>query len=150
MKWIPALAAGVGLMITGCGDTDSGHDPYRNAVSDKRAPKVTVIIRDEAGEPVADIAYDAANGRVPMRGTYAFLQTHDGETRSTAYTLSRHLEDGYDDGVPDGFNADAYGGPGPDTYRLPDLDTDDTYRICIEFVIRHHSAHGCSTPFHSG
>ena len=44
-----AVAAGVGLMVTGCGDDsgddpyrDSGDDPYRHMVSDKRAPEVTV------------------------------------------------------------------------------------------------------------
>ena len=115
--------------------------PYRNMVSDKRAPEVTVTVRDEAGEPVADIAYEPSSGRVPLRGTYAFLQTQDGDTWSTAYTLSRHLPDGgYVEGVPDAFNEDAYGGPGLDTYRLPDLEPDDRYRICIDFVIRHHSA----------
>jgi hypothetical protein len=58
-------------------------------------------------------------------------------------------EGGYVEGGPDTFNEDAYGGPGPDTYRLPELDADDTYRICISFGIRHRSATGCSAPFHS-
>jgi hypothetical protein len=146
VRRIAAVASGAGLLMIGCGD---GDDPYRDAVSDKRAPEVTVTVRDD-GDPVADIAYTASNGRVPIRGTYAYLQTLDGETWSTAYTLSRHLPDGgYVEGVPDSGNDDAYGGPGPDTYRLPDLDADETYRICISFVIRQQSANGCSAPFHS-
>ena len=64
-----------------------GDELYRDSVSDRRAPEVTVTVRDEAGESVADIGNDAAGGRVPIRGTYAFLQTLDGETWSTAYTL---------------------------------------------------------------
>jgi len=73
----------------------------------------------------------------------------DGDTWSTAYTLSRHLDDGFMEGAPRDVTADAYGGPGPDTYRLPDLNTDDTYRICISFVIRQQGATSCSEPFQS-
>lgn len=146
MRWMLAVASGVGLLLTGCAD---GPDPYRDAVSDRRAPEMTVSVREDAGERVADIAYDPASGRVPMRGTYAYLQTLDGETWSTAYTLSRFLDDGYDEGVPQAENDVGVAGPGPDTYRLPDLDEDDSYRICIDFVIRHHGAIGCSAPFHS-
>lgn len=144
------IAIGVGLLIAGCGSAGSGDDPYRNAVSDKRAPEVSVTVRDGAGEPVADIAYDASNGRVPDRGIYAFLQMLDGDTWSTAYTLSDNVDDGFVEGVPEDFDDPAFSGPGPDTYRLPDLDTDNTYRICISFVIRGQSANGCSAPFHTG
>jgi hypothetical protein len=44
----------------------------------------------------------------------------------------------------------AFGGPGPDTYRLPDLDTEDAYRICIEFIVDRpaRGAIGCSGLFH--
>ena len=82
-----------------------------------------------------------------MRGTYAFLQTLDGDTWSTAYTL----DDGeIVEGVPEYLEGDAYWGPGPDTYRLPDLDPGDTYRICVSFVVGHPAteAPGCSDPFH--
>jgi hypothetical protein len=146
VKWMLAATAGGSLLITGCGD---GDDPYRNAVNDRRAPEVTVTVRDDAGDQAADITYDASKGRIPNRATYAFLQTLDDDTWSTAYTMSRHLDDGFDEGVPDEFNDDAYGGPGPDTYRLPDLDADDTYRICISFVVGHPriSGIGCSAPF---
>jgi hypothetical protein len=148
VKWLMPLAAVASLLLTGCGD---GDDPYRDAVSDKRAPDVIVTVHDDDEGPVADITYDASKGRIPTRATYAFLQTLDEGTWSTAYTLSRHLDDGYDEGVPQALNDDAYIGDGPDTYRLPDLDADTSYRICISFVVGHprRDATGCSAPFHS-
>jgi hypothetical protein len=154
VRWIMAVAAGAVLLALGCGDDDGHSDPYRNAVTDKRAPEVTVIVREDDGEPVVDITYDVPTQTDPgsrppgMRGTYAFLQTLDGGTWSTAYTL----DDGeIIEGVPEAVEDDAYAGPGPDTYRLPDLDADDTYRICVDFVLGHPatSAVGCSDPFHS-
>lgn len=110
MKWTVAMAIGAVPLMTGCG---SGDDPYRDVVSDERAPKMIVTVRDDDGVPVAD------------RG------------------------DGYVEGVPSAFDDIGRGGPGPDTYRLPDLDADDSYRICIEFVVGHPatSAVGCSGPF---
>jgi hypothetical protein len=138
------------VLITGCG---KGDDPYRNAVSDKRAPEVSVAVREDDGGSVVDITYDVskptASGARPaaMRGTEAFLQTLDGGTWSTAYTL----DDGeIIEGVPESSEDDAYSRPGPDTYRLPDLDADDTHRICVSFVVGHPatSAVGCSAPFH--
>ncbi len=148
MKCLMAVTACGVLVIPGCGTAGGGDDPYRDVVSDKRAPEVIVTVDDD-GEPVADITYDASKGRIPSRATHAFLQTHDEGAWSTAYTLSRHLDDGYDEGVPAAMPDDAYVGPGPDTYQLPELDADITYRICISFVIRHTSATGCSAPFHS-
>ena len=144
MRWVVAVAAGVGLLLTSCGD---GDDPYRNAVSDKRAPNLTVTVRDDDGDAVADIAFDAVKGPVPIRATYAFLQTLDQGTWSTAYTLSDNH--GVIEGVPEAFDDDAHAGPGPDTYSLPDLDADDTYRICVSFVVGHpaRDATGCSGPF---
>ena len=148
MKWPMAVAAATMLLITGCGD-DNGSDPYRNAVSDKRAPKVDVTVRDDDGDAVADIVYDATKGPVPIRATYAFLQTLDEGTWSTAYTLSDNQ--GIIEGVPEGFDDDAHAGPGPDTYPLPDLDADETYRICVPFVVGHPAADAasCSASFHS-
>jgi hypothetical protein len=150
MKSILGAVAAAAL-LTGCGGDGEGENsgPDPNAVSDKRAPEVAVTVRDDAGESVADVGYDTSNGRVPTRGTWASLQTLDGDTWSTAYTLSSHLDNGFTEGAPEVVTSDAYGGPGPDTYRLPDLDADSTYRICISFVIRHKSANGCSAPFHS-
>jgi hypothetical protein len=132
------------LLLSGCGD---GDDPYLNVVSDKRAPEVTVTVRDDAGDQVADITYHATAGRIPTRGTYAFFQTLDEGTWSTTHTLH---DDDVIDGVPEGFDDPAFGGPGPDTYRLPDLDTEDTYRICIEFIVGRpaRDAIGCSGAFH--
>jgi hypothetical protein len=114
-------------------------------------PEVTVTMRDEAGGRVADVGYDTSNGRVPMRGTWAPLQTLDRDTWSTTYTLSSHLDHGFMTGVPEVVTDDAYGGPGPDTYRLPNLDADNTYRICISFVVGRQATvvRGCSAPFHS-
>ena len=150
-----AVCAAAVLLASGCGDDgDDSDDPYRNAISDKRAPEVTVSLRDDDGEPVVDISYDVPRPTDPgsrqqgMRGTYAFLQALDEGTWSTAYTL----DDGeIIEGVPEAVEQDAYAGPGPDTYRLPDLDPDDTYRICVDFVVGHPatSALGCSDPFHS-
>ena len=154
VKWIMAVAGGAVLLTSGCGDDGGGRDPYRNAVSDKRAPEVTVTVREDDGEPTVDITYDVptptdSGTRPPgIRGTYALLQTLDGNTWSTAYTL----DDGeIIEGVPEAVEEDAYSGPGPDTYQLPDLDADDTYRICVEFVVGHPatSAVGCSNPFRS-
>ncbi|HYJ67312.1 MAG TPA: hypothetical protein VEX15_06575 [Nocardioidaceae bacterium] len=148
------MAGSVVLLASGCGDDGGGSDPLRDAVSDKRAPDVTVTVHEDDGEPVVDITYDVPTPTDPgsrphgMRGTYAFLQTLDGGTWSTAYTL----EDGGEiiEGVPESSEDDAHLGPGPDTYRLPDLDADDRYRICVEFIVGHpaRSAYGCSAPFH--
>ena len=154
VKWVMAVAAGTVLLASGCGDDGGGSDPYRNAISDKRAPEVTVTVREDDGERVVDLTYDVSKPTDPgsrppgMRGTDAFLQTLDGGSWSTAYTL----DDGeIIEGVPESLEADAYSGPGPDTYRLPDLDADDTYRICVSFVVGHPAteAPGCSAPFHS-
>jgi hypothetical protein len=127
----------------------SGDDPYLNAVSDERAPVMTVTLRDHDGQPVADITYDASGRRVPLRGTYAFLQTRSEGNWSTEYTLSDNH--GIIEGVPEDFDEDANVGPGPDTYRVPNLNAADTYRICVSFVLGHPSADapGCSAPFRS-
>jgi len=145
MKWTVAMAIGAVPLMTGCG---SGDDPYRDAVSDERAPEMIVTVRDDDGEPVADIAYETPKGRIPDRAAHAFLQAQDGDNWSTAYTLG-YRGDGYVEGVPSAFDDIGRGGPGPDTYRLPGLDADDSYRICIEFVVGHPatSAVGCSAPF---
>jgi len=145
MRWTVAVALGVVPLMTGCG---SGDDPYRNAVSDERVPEMTVSVRDDDEEPVAEIAFETPTGRIPDRAAHAFLQTQDGDTWSTAYTLG-YRGDRYVEGVPSAFNDIGRGGPGPDTYRLPDLDADDSYRVCIEFTLRHPrtGAIGCSAPF---
>jgi hypothetical protein len=152
VKWIMAVAAAALLLASTCSDYGGGSDPYRNAISDKRAPEVTVTLREDDGEPVVDITYDVPRPTDPgsrpqgMRGTYAFLQALDGGVWSTAYTL----DDGETiEGVPEAVEDDAYSGPGPDTYRLPDLNADDTYRICVDFVVGHPatSALGCSDSF---
>jgi hypothetical protein len=149
VKWLLAASAATMVALTGCDNygEGSGADVYRDVVSDKRAPEVIVIVRDD-GEPVVDITYDASKGRVPLRGTYAYLQTLDGGTWSTAYTLDT---DEIVTGVAGEEELDAHGGPGPDTYPLPDLDADDTYRICVSFVVGRPAtgATGCSAPFHS-
>jgi hypothetical protein len=149
-----------GLLLGGCGGDDDGYgcqsgDPYRNAVSDQRAPKTTVTVRDDDGQLVADLAYSAPNGHIPARGTTASLQTLEAGTWSTAYTLALDAHNIDDDRiiacVPEGVNLDSVGRNGPDTYPLPELDPNDTYRICVTFVFRHRpiEASGCSAAFHS-
>ena len=60
-QWRPEVDAGCGcrgsVLITGCGE---GDDPYRNAVRDKRAPEVSVAVRENDGDSVADITYDVS------------------------------------------------------------------------------------------
>jgi len=161
MKWIMAATVCAMLLLDGCsGGDDEGYgcqsgDPYRNAVSDKRAPKTSVTVRDYDGQPVADLAYSAPSGHIPLRGTTVALQTLEAGTWSTAYTLALDAHNIDDDRilacVPEGANLDAVGRAGPDTYPLPELDPDDTYRICVGFLFRHRPqvGIGCSAAFHS-
>ena len=145
MRWTVAVAIGAVPLMTGCG---SGDDPYRNAVSDERTPEMTVTVRDDDGEPVADIAYESPGGRIPDRAAHAFLQTQDGDTWSTAYTLG-YRGDGHVEGVPSAF--DDIGrvdlGRTPIDFRTSTPTTATAF--CIEFTLRHPrtSAIGCSAPF---
>src|SRR5262245_18365285 len=88
VRWLLAVSTAAMVALAGCDNygEGGGADEYRDAVSDKRAPEVTVTVRDD-GEPVVDITYETSRGRVPMRGTYAYLQTLDEDAWSTAYTL---------------------------------------------------------------
>jgi hypothetical protein len=150
VKWLLTVSTAVMLALTGCDNYGEGGGPdvYRDAVSDRRAPDMTVTVRDD-GEPAVDITYKASGeGRIPLRGTYAYLQTLDEGTWSTAYTLDT---DEIVTAVAEAEEDDARSGTGPDTYPLPDLNAADTYRICVSFVVGHPAADatGCSAPFHS-